>query len=200
MKLKPNVVKVFQNLKKHRTNGETLQGIFDDLCRMENTYKAIIEDLRRKVYNPSQFEASLKSKIKEVFHDPIKWARIGCHGISQQDVDFIRSFFPHIIPGHDPINNAKVYHPHFQGGKKREGNFLTFLFFFFKKTLLTEIKKVLPVVKFASGHGFDFLTVANQALEHELEAPDHFPGAILAVLSLDAKFVFKQHYTQTSLR
>ena len=72
--------------------------------------------------------------------------------------------------------------------------------FVFKKTLLTEIKKVLPVVKFASGHGFDFLTVANQALEHELEAPDHFPGAILAVLSLDAKFVFKQHYTQTSLR
>jgi len=40
------------------------------------TPKAIIEDLRRKVYNPSQFEASLKSKIKEVFHDPIKWARL----------------------------------------------------------------------------------------------------------------------------
>ena len=69
-----------------------------------------------------------------------------------------------------------------------------------QKTLLENIKKKLPVREFATGHGFDLKTVAKLALTHELEKPQRFPKAILALLSLDAKFVFQKHYTQVSMR
>ena len=89
--------------------GDTIQRVFHDLCRMEDTYRSILEDLKRKVYSPTLFQASVTSRMNLHLRDPFKWARIGCHGISQLDVDFMRKLFPHVISGHDFINEAKVH-------------------------------------------------------------------------------------------
>ena len=60
---------------------------------------------------------------------------------------------------------------------------------------------MLPVIKYPNGHGFDFEVVFNFALAQELkENLSRLPGDILLVLSLDAKFIFKDHFTQVSIR
>jgi len=109
MKMTPSVAAFFNTLRRgNEGNGDILHRIFGDLVRMEATYRVILEDLRRRVYNPAIFKASLTSLNRAILGNVFAWVRIGCHGISQRDVDFIRQFFPGVIVGHDKINAAKV--------------------------------------------------------------------------------------------
>lgn len=67
--------------------------------------------------------------------------------------------------------------------------------------MLTNIRKVLPLHELTDGHGHEWKQVLQLALTQESKHhPTGFPGAILVVFSLDAKFIFKKHYTQASLR
>jgi len=58
----------------------------------------------------------------------------------------------------------------------------------------------LPIIVYADGHGFEFTLLFSLAIKTELLTEVRFPGAILVVLSLDAKFFLAHYYTQVSLR
>ena len=109
MNMKPSVVKFFKSLKEGReSNGEILNGIFEDLARIEAAFRVGIDDLQTKIYNPTILEGSIKARVVTTFKNPFSWVRITAHGVSQQAIDFMRQFFPGVIIGHNAINSNKV--------------------------------------------------------------------------------------------
>jgi len=126
MKLKPSVVEFLGNERSgNNSNGDVLTGYLNDVARMERVYKIHIEDLRRRIYNPKLIEASINARIREIFSNPFSWARIGCWGISQRDIDVMRKFFPEFIPGHSTITKAKVKAMSPGHFTKSESNFIS---------------------------------------------------------------------------
>lgn len=70
-----------------------------------------------------------------------------------------------------------------------------------QKDLLSRFMKELPIKVLPNGHGHDLSDVLQLAVRNELTAyPTGFPKAILMIFSLDAKSIFKAHYTQASIR
>lgn len=54
-------------------------------------------------------EALVSSRVKTIIGNRLMWTRAQARGISQLDVDFFRKFMPGTIPGHNSLNESKVY-------------------------------------------------------------------------------------------
>ena len=175
--LKPSVVEILRKMKgSGDTNGIILQRVFEDLARMEETFKTILLDLRNRIFNPTLLSLAVKAKAKEIWRVPTAWVRICAFGVTQLEVDQMRKFFPDIIPGHSTISDAK-------------------------KVLVEKIERVIPILQFPDGHGHDLGTLLVLAARVELENfKERIPKALVIVFSLDAKLLYSEHYTQVSFR
>jgi len=109
LKLKPSVAAELGRMERQgETHGVVLQRIFDDLARMEETFRVMMLDLRNRIFDPTLLPLAVKAKAKEMFRSPMAWVRICAYGVTQLEVDHMRQFFPGVIPGHSTFNTAKV--------------------------------------------------------------------------------------------
>lgn len=110
MTVKPSVSNWIKSQRRipQESNGSVLDRVFCNLADIEEIYKGNLDEVRRRIYSPHLFEASIKARVNRQFKFPEGWARIMAQGVSQGQIDFMRKVFPAVIPGHDQINGAKV--------------------------------------------------------------------------------------------
>jgi len=178
--LKPTVVTQLRDMKAlgrwGSSYGDVLQHIFHDLARMEGTFRSVVLDLRNKINHPDLLDITIKMKATELFRRKTAWVRICTFGVTQAEVDNMRKFFPGIIPGHTKISEAK-------------------------KELLHMIERTIPIIDFPDGHGHDLDTLLEFAAQQELEKhKDRLPKALIVIFSLDAKLLYRDHFTQVTFR
>lgn len=107
LKMKPSIIEKLKTMSGRKGVGAVLQTIFDSFVEYDQIVKCELEQLRKDVSNSHFSQATLRSELKRKFGNPHAWARIGAQ-VSRMNVDFMRQFFPEIIPGHDTLSDTKV--------------------------------------------------------------------------------------------
>jgi len=88
--------------------GNLIQDLFKEASILEMKMKNEIDLIKLRTTDLLLHEGLLKSEMSRRIGNPVTWVRIQSKGVSQRTIDFIRNFFPGIIPGHTRLQNTKV--------------------------------------------------------------------------------------------